>query len=125
MKELKFRAWDNVMMYFTGGGLRFKNTDEHLELHSIKPDRYVIEQFIGIRDVRGNEIYEGDIIKLGIQKVRADGDNADFVGVIVYDDDDAQYYANTGKYKIPLSKAGYSYEIIGNRHEIPNCCQNY
>ena len=50
MREIKFRAWDDGMVYDDRPGVilsRFTN----------------VMQYTGLKDCEGNEIYEGDIIK--------------------------------------------------------------
>lgn len=64
MREIKFRAWDEInkeMIYPKDNSSNFGN-------HPIKPgfilDRYeTVMQFTGLLDKKGKEIYEGDIIK--------------------------------------------------------------
>ena len=66
MREIKFRAWDTYEK-------RWLNTDEmpivpaevtdYLEIYS---DKWIVfQQFTGLHDKNGKEIYEGDILGIG------------------------------------------------------------
>lgn len=103
MREIKFRAWDNIINRFRywdtcdGGG--FWDTCMMNELHDI-------EQFTGLHDKNGKDIYENDIIKNVIYDA-ASGNKNFFI------------------YQCEWSGNGYTFcsigenEVIGNIHENP------
>jgi uncharacterized phage protein (TIGR01671 family) len=61
-REIKFRVWDkkcNEMDYGVEFGI-FENLDFEDILN--QPERFVVMQYTGIKDIHGKEIYDGDIV---------------------------------------------------------------
>ena len=128
-RQIKFRAWDKeIEDYFDVSMIDFKGKSAICEQHKfgipdpINLNDLVLEQFTGIKDKTGKDIYENDLIKYAIE-----------------DDDDyfiapVEYLGNDGypAFDIPIKyiPAGYYFEsnvlstgvaeeaieVIGNVH---------
>lgn len=103
MREIKFRAWDkNAKKMYYGKeeffddmiGFRF----EHWDINTNRKD-IILMQYTGIKDKKGKEIYEGDIVKSDYRR----GCN-----VVEWRKKEAQF--SIGGY-------GNSWTIIGNIYE--------
>ena len=123
MREIKFRVWDkteNKMarnvneMLFNSKGL-YRVVLNHMGFEfGRRVKEVVLEQYTGLKDKNGKEIYEGDIVRTALgytQKVIWSDMYAAFVAV--YKDKD-RLNRSSMPYRVDCTD-----EIIGNIHENP------
>lgn len=121
-RTIKYRVWDNENKSYNDpyssayyamaqdGGLDFYCHGDHMR--EADPDVYFIEQYTGLTDKNGKEIYEGDIVK------NIEGVNE--TAVCVWDESNAEFdfRCKDGKYTRDNVKSWLEmYEVVGNIHE--------
>lgn len=116
MRQLKFRVWDNDQKQF-----------HYFELHNITvPDRllvqdkYPVQQYTGLKDKNGVEIYEGDIIQYN---VGSSYDHMDFEVKFAEESLGWIFQSKTGEVLVdewtPNGNRFSFIEVIGNVFDAP------
>ncbi len=127
MREIKFRAWDKEKSQMC---LPPKTIIEIADMYDVGKAKIwlknvILMQFTGLKDSKGKEIYEGDIIRCWIL---ADFDKGyDFIGVVEWSVESAAWSVKDVKdtkmyprYWIKsLDDWINGVEVIGNRFENP------
>lgn len=131
MRELKFRvyggllkkefkAYDNVLISMKGGLLKIKPCDWHG-----RGDDVFIEQYTGLKDKNGKEIYEGDIVRwkhIDHFLLCGAGESKEHIERVYWEEKDASFVV--GDWFEPLGHLVQEddIEVIGNIHENPELC---
>lgn len=114
-REIKFRAWNKKgKCWITFGGVIYRYENGTLDI--VDSDNLIYEQYTGLKDKNGKEIYEGDRIKIegsdtiytveygrGVWVARFGDESGDNICLFHYVQKDTVLYA----------------EVIGNIHEPP------
>jgi uncharacterized phage protein (TIGR01671 family) len=108
MRQFRFRVWnpdEGRMMYFTMSNIWFP--DRYLIQHKIN-----VQQFIGLHDWNGKEIYEGDLLQFAYKD-----EGMVFVGEVRYSEKFACFVVvvdNAFETFSDLADYTSSFKVVGN-----------
>lgn len=127
-REIKFRVWDTENQeFFYPDELRIQynqigwTADHYLDIDSYgtKPEEYVLQQFTGLFDKNGKEIYEGDIIICRVEDSQTGVLKKGYAGIIHWNH---SYFA-VGEYKLFIMD-DKALKVIGNVFENEELLEN-
>lgn len=119
MREIKFRVWSRSQGYMdlpTSISIDDSGHVDHVYCYGddYADGDFVLMQFTGLKDNNGREIYEGDILDIGLR----DQDGNPVVAPVSYEAYLAGYVLDNGGYGI-WQRLGGDCEVIGNIFENP------
>jgi hypothetical protein len=133
MRDRKYRAWDKHNKVWAGPYTLEQLADDDQfsydrEVHAIcsKWECFEWVESIGRKDRKGDDVYDGDIIKTGPAKVWVIGEP--FVGRVYWNESEFQWWI-TDDTKDPVTGIDYDltflnnyqyFEVIGHIYETPD-----
>ena len=119
-REIKFRVWDKLAERFTRCDEGYQGhyvLSLKGEFHNLQNgsggDECIVQQYTGLKDKNGIEIYEGDIVKATSDQYK----NENFVGKVIFDEGCFLTWIN--KNDIRGIWGEDDIEVIGNIFENP------
>ncbi len=127
-REIKFRVWYKAESRYlsTPDGLFFEypsstGSGEYIGDFIKDTEVYETDQYTGLKDSAGREIYEGDIVEFFSHRADASGDELPMRGVVAYDDQEACFmlYTTRGRGCSEVFYLTYGETVLGNVHQHP------
>ena len=112
MRDIKFRVWDNEENNFWGEG-RSLSLVSLVSDSLVNDDSTILEQYTGIKDKNGVEIYDGDIISASVYGFLE-------TGIVEYSPFGEWVFGN-----MELNEFMSSLKVIGNIHENADLLEEY
>lgn len=136
MREIKFRCWDTYEKCWLRDDLAYKEVLDQAMYNPEKRELYILQQYAGLKDKNGKEIYEGDIVEIKTvvsysEDVMEQPDDYDqtIVCKVFFNEAIACFDLETIQSDTHLSAYGFygdnmeEFEIIGNIQENPELIQ--
>lgn len=131
MRQIKFRAWDKLNKNWfnpsntnDGAGLTFDgeiafcSQSQFGHIDPKNKDRFIVQQFTGLLDKNGREIYEGDILKI------EEWDRDDLIAKVIFCERNVGFRVATGSGVVYENFPSSRYlQVIGNIFETPELCK--
>lgn len=118
MREIKFRAWlkykkemvDNARPDFFSKQLHYlrDNSAGGKDVLGISTEDIELMEYTGLKDMKGKEIYEGDIL--------FESSGEEYFKVVF---EDGSFRAEDDKYSLDLEDYAHICEVVGNIYENP------
>ena len=107
-REIKFRAWNKIDKTM-GEPFTLIEAIGSRKINGIDTSEIIYQQFTGLLDENGVEIYEDDIVKA---ELVIGGEDFGFVDVVVYED---------FRFRCPdlsdFEMDMYNFKVVGNKHQ--------
>ena len=117
----KFRAW--YMPFGPKGPMQemvHEKASSILVFAEMSPDKYIVEQYTGLKDDNGKGIYEGDIVHVVTE------DGYERTGKVIFEK--GCYWVDNGMDMYPVNQIGFerdTLEVLGNVHVNPEIIDFY